>query len=186
MMCSVHKTSYRTFLTVYEDLLLWPLLIVTAYAYVLRPARNARAQIKMSRNFYPSVRSRPLDAEIEYGSSSQQIPISSGFWSPGETITLPQTMPPFIQTLPSCTRPRSYKAVNSTPSGPPLSGSSDVSSLRQVVESQKNLEAMLGKILDRITNLETRMACSPTSSSISSGSEVDKGRLPPELSVSNL
>ena len=82
-----------------------------------------------------------------------------------------------------------YNVMNSTPGPimPPTTptGNSEGSSvsLRQVAESQKKLESMVGKILERITNSEARSSSSPT---ISSGSEIEKIQLPPELSVGRL
>ena len=139
------------------------------------------------RDFYgrrPSTSRRVTIPEGHYDSPNQPLQTASEFWSPGETI--PPVSFSFQTPSPSPAPHSHYNVMNSTPGPimPPTTptGNSEGSSvsLRQVAESQKKLESMVGKILERITNLESRSSSSPTTSS---GSEIEKTRLPPELSV---
>ena len=126
-----------------------------------------------------------MESQVDYSSSSstQHTPQSGEFWSPGETISAPTTSYSCNLQTPPSSIPRGYNILAGTPTGPLIPGNTEISSLRQVVESQQKLESMVEKLLERISNLEESSLCLAASSNKCSRSELKKERLPTELSV---
>ena len=114
------------------------------------------------------------------GYASVTNPSQSDFWSPGQSIpTRHRSVIPFSTATP-VTTPTNSLDFDDTPRSEP-----SMISLRQIAESQKNIEAMFTSIVDRLVSLEHKISKdSSTSSSSASCAERETSRLPSDLSVS--